>query len=50
MDSFQQDLGDSGLELIAAEIVQDNPKLHVTNLKVSLSNSFDFLPNSLIIF
>lgn len=33
MGSFQQDLVNSGLELIAAEIVQDNPKSQLTNLK-----------------
>lgn len=36
MDLFQQDLVNSGLELIAAEIVQDNPKSQLTNLKVGL--------------
>ncbi|KAK2549897.1 Gamma-aminobutyric acid type B receptor subunit 1 [Acropora cervicornis] len=33
MGSFQQDLVNSGLELIAAETVQDNPKSQLTNLK-----------------
>lgn len=36
MDWFQQDLISSGLELIAAEVVQNNPKSHIISLKVSL--------------